>query len=164
MKRDNIIMALLVTSIGAGVFAAGSLEARPGNRGGERPTFETLDTDGDGMITQAEIDARWEERFQAFDPDGDGSVTLEEFKANMAAQAEERAERMFTQLDSDGDGMLTRDVLELRQGRTGRIGNFIERLDADGDGAISAEEFAELENRRGLRRGGRDGRGGQRGE
>ncbi len=160
MKRNNIVLALLVTSIGAGTFAAGAADARPGKRGGERPAFETLDSDGDGMITQAEIDARWDERFAAFDPDGDGAVTLDEFKANAAAMAEERAERMFAELDSDGDGTLTRDVLELRQGRSGRIGNFIERLDADGDGAISAEEYAELENRRGNR----NGRGGPRSE
>ncbi|MEL6645496.1 MAG: EF-hand domain-containing protein [Pseudomonadota bacterium] len=148
MKKLGIF-AVLVASVGAAALFAPMAEAR--GKGGERASFEMLDADGDGQVTQADLDTLRNERFAEFDADGDGSVTEEEFMARASAQAGERAAAMFARLDADGDGVLSRDVIE--QGRGGdRAGRMIERLDTDGDGAVSAEEFeAAQERRAGLR-------------
>lgn len=156
MKKLSIF-ALLIATVGAGALMAPMAEAR-GPGGGERASFETLDADGDGQVTQADLDALRESRFAEFDADGDGSVTAEEFAARAAGQASERAAEMFARLDADGDGVLSRDVIE--RGRGGDRGaRMIERLDTDGDGAVSAEEFEAMQERRAER--GRDGRGGR---
>ncbi|MEO1790141.1 MAG: EF-hand domain-containing protein [Pseudomonadota bacterium] len=147
--RKLSLFALLIAGVGAAALMAPMAEAR--GPGGERVTFETLDADGDGQVTQADLDALRENRFAEFDANGDGAVSEEEFMARAAGQASDRAAEMFARLDADGDGVLSRDVIE--QGRGGdRAGRMIERLDTDGDGAISAEEFeAASERRAGMR-------------
>ncbi len=139
----NLSLIALAAAIAAGLFVTTGAEARGG---GERASFETLDADGDGLITQAELDAQREARFAALDSDGNGQITLEEFTASAQMRSEERAARMFARLDADGDGALSRDVLEMRGGRDGA--SLIERLDTDGDGAISEAEFEEMKSRR----------------
>lgn len=139
----NLSLIALAAAIAAGLFVTDAAEARGG---GERASFETLDTDGDGMITQAELDAQREARFAALDTNGDGQVTLDEFTASAQIRSAERAERMFSNLDADGDGTLSRDVIEMRGGPDGA--SLIERLDGDGDGAISEEEFEAMKSRR----------------
>ena len=151
--------ALLIATVGATALLAPMAEAR--GKGGERPTFEMLDADGDGQVTQADLDTLRNERFAEFDANGDGSVTEEEFMARASNQAGERAAEMLARLDADGDGVLSRGVIE--QGRGGdRAGRMIERLDTDGDGAVSAEEFAAAQERRAGMRERFGGRGGDR--
>ncbi len=41
--------------------------------------FDSIDADGDGKITQAEIDKVRNERLGNHDRDGDGNLSLEEF-------------------------------------------------------------------------------------
>lgn len=156
------LFAVLALAAGATVFAVPAADAR--DRGGERMTFETLDTNGDGAVTQAELDALRESRFAEFDANGDGSVTLEEFTARAQVRSAERATAMFERLDADGDGVLSRDVLETQGRGRGDRGNIIARLDTDGDGAVSKEEFeamkarrADMREGRGHRRGGEGG-------
>jgi Ca2+-binding EF-hand superfamily protein len=155
LTKPQLIIAVTVLAVGATALIATELSARPGP-GGDPMTFETLDADGDGKITAADLEALKTERFAAIDADGDGAVTLDEFKAAAATRAEERAEEIFSRLDADGDGTLGRDVLEQRQGRGGAMGErMISRLDSDGDDAVSPEEFEAIKERG---RGGRHGR------
>jgi len=152
MKNASLLTLMVALGMGATAIAPTAAEAR-GDR--ERPTFESLDANGDGMITADDIEAVRVARFSEMDANGDGTISLDEFQAQAAANSAERAERMFNRLDADGDGALGQDVLSKGRGGGDRM---IERLDTDGDGAVSEEEFAELEKRMrdGRRFGGRD--------
>lgn len=156
----KIVFATVLIAVGAGAAFA---QSGPG-RGGERPSFETLDVDGSGEITVEDFTAMRDNRFSEVDANGDGSVTLEEFQAAASARAAERAAEQFARLDADGDGALSQDALQARRGGGNRGERMIERFDADNSGGISAEEFetaqAQFQERRG-ERGGRD-RGGKR--
>jgi len=71
------------------------------------------------------------------DTDGDGVVSLAEFQARGAEVTEER----FTRLDSDGDGLLTSQELAARRGRGEHRGFEPGEIDTDGDGAVSLSEL-----------------------
>ncbi|QYX57919.1 calcium-binding protein [Roseovarius sp. SCSIO 43702] len=124
-------MILLATAVSLGY--AGTAQAGPG---GERPTFEALDADGDGKITRAEMQAHRDARFAEVDSDGDGKLSAAELEARMKARAERRAARMLERLDTDGDGAVSKAEMEARRG-----GDHMMRADGDGDGAISKAEF-----------------------
>lgn len=157
MDKNNALMLALAALIGLGGLA--TAVSAQGGRDGERPSFETLDADGDGSITGAELDARADARFAEVDTDGDGSVSLEEFTAQAAARASARAAAMFERLDADGDGALSRDVLAGRRGGADMGDRLISRADSDGDGLVSREEFDAVAERMAERR---DRRGGHR--
>lgn len=82
--------------------------------------FETLDTDGDGTLSTAELDAfaaqrarEIRERFvERLDANDDGVISEQEFKAP--------AERRFSRLDADSDGAIERN--EMRHGQRWRRG------------------------------------------
>ena len=149
---------LLVTSIAAGLSLAASAEAREGNRGArmDMPTFEQLDTDGDGGITlqeiQAAMTANAQTRFTETDTNGDGGLSVEEMTAkaseDAAARATRRAERHLENADANGDGLLQADEIAAhRDEHSGRRGpnpqRMFERVDADNNGSVSLEEYEE---------------------
>lgn len=153
---------LAVFMIGMGATAA--MAAGAGGEGRERPTFEAMDSDGDGEITAADLEARRVARFAEIDSNGDGGVSEAEFVEHAQSRAQERAAAMFARLDADGDGVLSQDVLENR-GRGGNPERMISRLDTDESGGVNAEEFeagmerfAERRHNGGKKRGGGFGR------
>lgn len=147
-------LSLLSAALLAGLALPAAAQA-PGPRG-DRPDFATLDADGDGLLTQEELqsyrDAQAAQRFAEIDADGDGALTLQEMQAAPAARF---AARMLERFDADGDGALTAQELHTgaRERGIGRRGDVVARLDADGDGAISAQEFAARRAVRGPRHG-----------
>lgn len=129
----NILIGTLVIALGGAGFAMA--EGRQ-DRGA---SFETLDQNGDGSITQAEMDAIAAERFATRDENNDGALSKDELLKGASARAERRVERMLDRLDANDDGQLTQAELSERPGR----GRLFERLDANEDGAISQAEFDE---------------------
>ncbi len=92
MKR-YLVLAVAVLCLGATLaFANGDRAQR---------WFGHLDTNKDGVISQAEVNQRQAERFAKMDADGDGTITLEEFSA--------RSSEMFTKADTDGNGEITQE-------------------------------------------------------
>jgi len=154
-----IRIAVLSTAIVAGFGATHSVEARGPSA---KPAFETLDTDGDGAITQAELGAygraRTAERFSAADADRDGLLSRAELiRASRNGNAR-RADRILARFDTNTDGVLSAE--EMRSGgaqaqdaRADRAARIFARADANGDGRISATEYAELDEGRDGRRG-----------
>ena len=140
--------------------AAMPLSAQDAETPPRAPDFATLDADGDGSISEAELKALGDARFGAADADGDGLLTLEELVARIetrrAERMERRAERLIEARDENGDGVLSREEIGDR-----RAERMLERADRDEDGAISAEEFEEAMERR--ERGDRSKRHGHRG-
>lgn len=145
MKTKIVVGTIALVAVSAAalmavpVFAKGQGHGQMGGQG-DRPSFETLDTDGDGSITIVEIKARAVEKFAQQDTNGDGILTVEELTTAMLERArthtEEKIERMISWRDTDGDGALSQ--AELGGGMGERMFN---RLDANKDGAISEEEF-----------------------
>ncbi|SLN23280.1 EF-hand domain-containing protein [Pseudooctadecabacter jejudonensis] len=149
---------LLIVTIAAGLTMAATAEARDGR--GDRmslPSFEQLDADASGGVTQAEvaayIEAQAQARFAAADANGDGALSADEMLAQAdSARAERLARRIADRIekaDTNGDGLLQQSEIQAaradRDGHGGRRGaspeRMFERADANEDGSLSAEEF-----------------------
>lgn len=141
MKNAGFI-ALIVAA--AGTIGAGAALAKggPGGHGfkGARMTFEQLDADGSGEVTQAELEAAKEARFASADTNGDGKLSAEELQAQASADMADRTARMIERFDTDGDGALSQEEMPQPR-RGGGAERMLEHLDADGSGGISKEEF-----------------------
>lgn len=129
MKRKNLIMLVggATTLAMAGVANAGG-----GHHG---DWFKKLDTDGNGSISQAELDAAGASHFKKIDANGDGYITAEEIQSARKKRREERAARFLKKKDTDGDGKLSQAEF------TAHKGNLMKRADTDGDGEISKAEW-----------------------
>ena len=130
-RRAALVLAIGLCSVYA-------LSAHAGNRHhGSRATahFEQMDANGDGALTQAEVDAFRAQRASAMDANGDGVVSFEEAKAAREAKREERARARFNRQDANGDGVVTVDEIG------GRAAKMFERLDANGDGVVTRDEL-----------------------
>ncbi len=141
MKTTVLIAALMA---GLSVQAAQAEGARHG------ASFEAMDTDGNGEVTLAEIEAAQAARFAAADTNGDGGISAEEMLAARELRANERAthraERRIARLDTNGDGLLQPEEMQDRRSPVERM---FDRVDANEDGVISAEEFEAMQDRRG---------------
>ena len=72
MKSTSFIAVIVATS---GLLGAGAALAKPGHGGfGPKMSFEELDTDRDGQVTQAELEAHKAARFAETDSNGDKQV------------------------------------------------------------------------------------------
>lgn len=187
MNKKQLLMlgvtGALTVSIVATSYGVGIAKPRDGGRG-MTIEFSQLDVDGDGSITQADLEAVSAERFSAVDTNGDGLLSVDEITARslegaderaqrmmersnndmteeeilerMAERAANRAERMVERADANDDGFLSQE--ELSEGRRGGDrANWIERFDQDGDGAITEAEFDAAKERFAERRGERRG-------
>ena len=97
--------------------------------------FESFDANGDGKVTQAEVDEVRTQRFAAFDQDGDGRLTLEEYQALWLEAMRPRMVDQFQAHDEDGDAGVTVEEF------TERYSRVVTRLDANGDGEVTIEEL-----------------------
>lgn len=142
--NNTVLMTALSIAIGVGS-AAETWAATQGD-GKNRPSFEDLDANSDGLLSPAELDARVQARFSRADLDGNGVLSRAEIEARGSARAKERASKMIDRLDTDGDQAVSFEEMQAVRG-----GRMFERADANGDGAISKAEFdsmrAERKNR-----------------
>ncbi len=109
--------------------------------------FAEVDADGDGKVTQAELDAHRQAAVTGLDADGDGMISKDEAMAfateKMQAHVTAMIDRQFMARDVDGDGKLSAVEMIAPPARTG----LFDRADADGDGAISEAEFSAMRER-----------------
>ena len=96
--------------------------------------IEVYDADGDGAVSQEEIDQWRAERLGQFDADGDGRLSLEEYQALWLDAMRERMVDRFQAHDDDGDGQVT--VEEFGE-RTSRI---VLMRDRNGDGVLNLDD------------------------
>jgi len=155
---------VLIAAIVAGISLT-ALDASAAGRGEPRemPDFATLDADGNGSLSVAELEAARTAKFVEMDTDGDGAISLAELTASQADMAQQRAERVLSRLDANDDGVLQADEMAPRDNNAERM---LSRIDADDDGEISQEEFDNAGEKREDRdergkRGDRDDRGGK---
>lgn len=154
MKRAVMISSVTALAV---ALTAGSALAKGGHGGkhGPRMSFEQLDTNGDGQVTQAEIAAMAAERFNTADTNGDGFLSAEELAAASERAKEDRIAKMIEKRDVDGDGVLSPAEMQPDEDRSAKM---FERLDADSDGVISAEEFDSAKMKRKGKHGGKSKR------
>lgn len=114
----------------------------------DHPDRPRLDTNGDGSVDLAEIQAVHPDftvdKFNAADANGDGLLSRDELRAA------HKGARM-AKLDTDGDGKLSLD--ELRQHRPGMTPEDFAKIDANGDGQLSREELKAAHHERRPHRG-----------
>ena len=96
--------------------------------------FDAVDADGDGKLSQAEIDQVRDDLHAAHDANGDGSLGLEEFAGLWQETTRPLTVRAFQMLDTDGDAVVTRAEYDRP------FAGIVERLDYDGDGALSMRD------------------------
>lgn len=134
-EPENPLLTL-ISSLAAGLLMAASVHAGEGHKGkkygdGDRPTsisrdafveksgarFDKVDADGDGVITEAEVDAamgekskRWarmgKHYFSKMDVNDEGQVSRD-MAVNLAAV-------QFDKMDSDGNSELSRDEMKAK--------------------------------------------------
>lgn len=129
--------------------------------------FVAVDTDKDGKITQAELDAFQAARATEIDTDKDGFISAEEMAAHMSARMQDRIGKMarhaIVEQDEDGDGKVSLAEMGAHRG----LDKLFAHADADGDAALSQEEIdtmhAKMQERHGRmgdgKHGGGEGRG-----
>ncbi len=140
--RTKVIAASTAAAIvGAVAFAAPGVAQRfqQGAMGmmggfGAEQVMREVDTDRDGRITQAEIDAAVNARFARFDADQNGRLSLDEFNALWADLTRPVTVRAFQFLDPNGDASVTKAEVDERFGR------LVQRFDRNGDGALSMQD------------------------
>lgn len=99
--------------------------------------LQILDTDGDGVASQAEIAAEHARLLTAADVDGDGQLSPDEFLRRGSFFLRLGTTSFFDLLDTDGDQKISVDELNQPMER------WFARRDANTDGNIDAEEFSQ---------------------
>ena len=96
--------------------------------------FDSIDADGDGALSQAEIDQVRNDRHAAHDADRDGNLGLEEFAGLWHETTRPFTVRIFQMLDTDGDAVITRAEYDRP------LAGIVARLDRNGDGGLSLRD------------------------
>ncbi|MCD9148612.1 EF-hand domain-containing protein [Pseudophaeobacter flagellatus] len=147
------IVAILAT---AAMLAATTAMAKPGfGPMGPKVQFEELDSDGNGEITKAEMEAHKAADFGAADSNGDGKLSAEELQARGEERLAKRVAAMIRHMDQDDDGQLSQAEMSKR----GHHGDMFARMDRDDNGSISQDEFGKMRHHRGGKHGGGHGSG-----
>jgi hypothetical protein len=100
---------------------------------GER--LERFDANGDGKLTQGEVDQTRHERFASFDADNDGKLSLPEYQALWSDAMRSRMVARFHSLDDDGDASVTSEEF------LAPFGKVVSRMDRDDNGELTSDEL-----------------------
>lgn len=130
------LTALAVTAMIGGIAFAAQADSR-GHGKGDRADqlFERFDTNNDGKITKAEIEASRKASVAKYDANKDGQLSLEEFQGLFNEIMRHRMVRMFQKLDRDGDAKVTEAEIARRTDR------MMAHLDRDENGEIERSEL-----------------------
>src|SRR5262249_57965566 len=97
--------------------------------------FQEMDTNHDGKVTQAEIEAFEAARAAEIDANHDGKITADEIQAFREKERAKRLAEMLARMDTNGDGTVS--VQEYEAAQTWRLA----RMDRNGDGTIDEQDM-----------------------
>ncbi len=134
--KTRLSTVLPAIGLGLAVISSATLvSARPGGpHGGHAPHMQELDTNSDGEITTAEIEAAAATEAQATDTNGDGIISVEELIARHELKRKQRIAERLSAADADDNGQIS-----LNEFANQRVQRTL-RLDRDGDGVVSSDE------------------------
>lgn len=164
MKTKMLLVGLVAGLAGSAVFAQDmdpdAMHGPRGMGGGMMPDFATLDADGDGFVTPAEVEARAAARFAAADTDASGGLSVAEMvamaeTARLEAQTARMTERL-ARIDDNADGEVQAAEFAARMPQHEVM---FDTFDTDNDGSISQAEFDAGAAQMAEHRGSRDGMG-----
>jgi hypothetical protein len=104
MKTKWIVGSALLALVAGTAIAAAQGAPQGGWRGG---FFRQLDTNKDGKVERTEVQASSEARFKTLDTAGDGALTEAQYVDAMIAKIRPRLEQRFDKLDANKDGTVT---------------------------------------------------------
>ncbi len=96
--------------------------------------FAKLDADQSGKVTLDELKPRAEKRFTGYDTDGDGAVSTAEIDARLKQAIEKRRNHILASLDEDRNGSVSKAELDKF------VEAMFNGADADHDGGITLDE------------------------
>lgn len=96
--------------------------------------MERFDTDGDGKLTQSELDDARKALLAKHDGDKDGKLTLAEFQNLWLEFMHRRMVRGFQRIDRDGDAAITIEEFLKPYSKV------VERMDRNEDGVLDKED------------------------
>jgi Ca2+-binding EF-hand superfamily protein len=120
-------MALALGPIGTAAAQNADENLAPGFY--ERLAFEAADTDGDGLVSEAELARDAAAGFSGLDQDGSETLTPDELGPHDPA--------MFARVDANGDGVLSFSEVMINKTRGFKEG------DTNHDGLLSFEEMVD---------------------
>lgn len=97
-------------------------------------TFKRLDSNHNGALEAGELRTASLKRFMSLDADGDGAVSVAEIDAWLLRAARKRRDGMLKRMDGDGDGRITAAEAEAYARA------LFARADGDGDGRLTRAE------------------------
>jgi hypothetical protein len=142
MKRKSFLLAALAVLAPAALLAAdpAPTEATPSR--GKGDLLKRLDTNQDGALSKEEAaSGRLAKSFDQVDTNHDGFVTQDELQASVEMRREEAKAAMatrFKEADKNADGLISKDEATAMP----RLAQRFDRLDANKDGQLGPEEFA----------------------
>jgi Ca2+-binding EF-hand superfamily protein len=163
-KKSLTVSALALVAVlagGAGFAQQAGMGMGAGMGDGMGPGFDfaTLDTDKDGKVTKAEVDAFHAAQVKAADANGDGKLSADELAtmqiSAMTARITARAAKMVELMDTDKDGALSAAELAVPPGPE----MMFDKIDANSDGAITQAEIDAAKQSMQQHMGGMDGEG-----
>ncbi|CAN5363310.1 hypothetical protein BH10PSE7_BH10PSE7_26840 [soil metagenome] len=105
-----------------------------GMRGMWKEMSERYDTNKDGKLDQAEIDANRTEWHAKFDTDKDNTLSLKEFEALWLEANRQQMVREFQRFDEDGDAKVTLE--EYKE----PLAHIVQNMDRNGDNFLSRDD------------------------
>jgi Ca2+-binding EF-hand superfamily protein len=127
---------LTIDELGAGRHGHGPRQSDKAAQFAQK-RLDKLDTNHDGVVTQAEYLAAAAAMYSQFDAQGNGKVTASEIAASPRAQERvaHATERVVKRLDTNADGVVSQaEYLAAAQKR-------FSRMDKNGDGFIESDEL-----------------------
>ncbi len=113
-----------------------------GQAGGQRASFEQLDSNRDGYLSTQEVQeqSRVAQQFTTADANGDGYLDQQEY----LAAAGGAGSTTFSALDMNRDGNISQDEADADP----MLAQQFQQVDSNGDGAINQSEFSAFETSR----------------
>ncbi len=143
MKTTILSIIALSAVLSAPAFATGSMLDQQGQ------TAQMLlqyDTNQDGIISRAELEAGKTAEFAKADTNADGFLSWDEFQAWNEARRTAQTNAVFAVMDADGNASISADEFANAYPERGatQATNMFTLADTNADGALSLEELAAL--------------------